>query len=443
MSTRPRRIARKSTVVALGVALSIALLQGFGTAAVPRPTDRVSGTVTDNTPLPDRDTQTDPATSGQTSTETETTGGTTEPASDSTAKSTKVTKATDDSPGHETPEPGPPDHASGSIAEVALAGQDLVELGTTNAQINDDGTSQGDVTVLAIGGQEIVGAHSDSEGETTASSDPFAPLCEGSSGAICLGLLFAETNSSNEPESSHADANTALALACVGGSGTTVGESCQGAPVSAGVSTSSSTIDRDKTTGAETATQETDLANVCLGGRTETGTCSAVGVRAVHSESTSSVDGNKQAQTESSSYVANVQLGGQEIIVISDPTAITIPPNCPAGASLLCIFFNQGTESVSTGVAGSRQEAIHVSVLAEVAGGSDVALAHLGIAETFVRWSTPTCCAPPPPPPDDGGGGPGLAFTGFGMELPLAVLFFLITSAAALIKLERRRLAIA
>jgi hypothetical protein len=442
MSTRPRRIARKSTVVALGVALSIALLQGFGTASVPKPGDRVTGTITDTSPLPSGDTQTDPATSGQTSTNQQAaTSGTTDPSADTT---TDATKSTDDSPGHETPLPGPPDHASGSIAEVALAGQDLVELGSTNAQVNDDGTSQGDVTVLAIGGQEIVGAHSDSEGEQSASFDPFAPLCSGSGGAICLGLLFADTNSTNEPEASHSDASTSLALACVGGSGDNIGAACQSAPVTAGVSTSSSSIDRDKTTGAETATQQTDLANACVGGRTETGTCSAVGIDAVHSESTSSVDGNKQAQTESSSYLADVQIAGQDFVVISDPTAITIPPGCPTGASLLCIFFNQGAMSVSTGQAGSRQEAVHISVLPGVAGGSDVALAHLGIAESFVRWSPPhitiidRCEAfgicPHPP---------RLAFTGFGMGMPLAVLVFLILSSTTLITLERRRLAIA
>jgi hypothetical protein len=72
----------------------------------------------------------------------------TEPAGTSDSTSSTVPG---DSPWHDTPVPGPPDHASGSILEVALGGQDLIDVGKTNAQANDDGTSQSDVTVLAIG----------------------------------------------------------------------------------------------------------------------------------------------------------------------------------------------------------------------------------------------------------------------------------------------------
>jgi hypothetical protein len=403
----------------------------------PKPGDRVSGTVSGATSqLPGQDSPNEPATSGEPTEES--TSGTTD--TQSTAQTAGGTKATEDSPGHETPQPGPPDHARGAIAEVSLAGNDLVAVGQTNAQINDDGTSQGDVTVLSLGGQEIIGAHSDSEGEESASVDPFAPLCEGSGGAVCLGLLFADTNSTNTPPASHSDASAAVAAVCLGGTNPDPGVTCDG-QVSASAARSTSSIDRDKTTGAETATQETDLADACIGGEDEEGVCQGVGATAVHSESTSSVDGNKQAQTESSSYLANVQIGGTEAVIISDPTAITIPPNCPT-PSLVCLFLNQGTESVSTGVAGSRQEAIHLSVLQGAVGGNDLTLAHAGNAETFVRWSTPTCCAPPPDVPRRPPAGPGLADTGFDTRVPLALMTLLALTGAMALAFERRRIAV-
>jgi len=419
----------------------MAMLQGIGYAAVgPKPSGQVSGTLSGATSQLPSD-QTSPAPSGTTTTQTQT---------DQAATTGDVTGTTatappgGDSPGHTTPSPGPPDHASGSVAEVSLAGNDLVDVGETNSQVNDDGSSNGDVTVLAIGGQEIIGAHSDSTGPQSASSNPFGPLCSGSGGAVCLQLLFADTNSSSSATAAHSDATSQVAGVCLGGSGTTPQEACSGAPVTVGVATTSSSIDRDKTTGAESATQTSDLANACVGGANADGVCSGVGADAVHSESSSSVNGNQQAQTTHSSYLANVELGGQSIVVISDPTAITIPPGCPPGTSLLCLFLNQSTENVSTGVAGSRQEAIHISVLAGAVGGQDLVLSHLGVAESFVRFSPPTCCVVHHHPRAHGPRTPPqLAFTGFGMGLPLAVLVFLVGAAMTLLGLERRRLAVA
>jgi hypothetical protein len=417
-------------LVALTLAITLMLFQGLGNAG-PRRITQLSGTVTDKTGVTDPSGSGTGDQSGPQDTETVTA---TQPASDSTTTPDDKSPGPGDSPGHTTPVPGPPDHASGSTLEVALGGNDLIDVGKTNAQVNDDGTSQGDVTVLAIGGQEIIGAHSDSEGEQSAAVDPFGPLCSGSGGAVCLQLLFADTNSSNTDQSAHSDATTQLAGACVGGSGDNAVQSCQSAPVTVGVSTNSSSIDRDKTTGGETATNQNDLADLCIGGRDKNGVCSGVGVNAVHSESTSSVDGNKQAQTDHSSYLANIQIGGQEIILLPNESSLIPAPFCPA---LLCVFANQSAVTMSTGVAGSRQEALHVD-----AASGNLALAHAGISESFVRWSTPTCCAPPA----GGGGGPGgggkLAFTGFGLALPLVVLTMLLFAAATLLAGSRRRLVV-
>jgi hypothetical protein len=109
---------------------------------------------------------------------------------------------------------------------------------------------------------------------------------------------------------------------------------------------------------------------------------------------------------------------------------------------LLCVFLNQGTMTVSTGVAGSRQEALHVTVLPGVAQGSDVALAHVGIAETFVQWTEPVV-----PPGDGNGPGPGpgpgpdggLAVTGVELSIPLMILGLLMLLGTVLLGAERRR----
>jgi hypothetical protein len=226
------------------------------------------------------------------------------------------------------------------------------------------------------------------------------------------------------------------------------------------VARSSSNIDRDKSGGSETATQETDLADACVGGENEDGVCQGVGATAIHSESTSTVNGN-QAQTEESSYLANVQVGGMEFVVISDPTAITLPPGCPQGASLLCVFFNQGTEVASAGTAGSRQEALHVDVLPGVVGGENLSLAHAGIAETRVSaFGGPVCPPegeddeddPDECPPDDededecpgdddcpraAPGGP--AVTGANIRLGLGILGLLFASGTSLVAVSRRR----
>src|SRR5918999_4293745 len=63
-----------------------------------------------------------------------------------------------DTGAHETADPEPPDHAGGSVADVDVLGEDAVDVASTNAQVEDDGKAKGDVTVLAIGGEEVGGA---------------------------------------------------------------------------------------------------------------------------------------------------------------------------------------------------------------------------------------------------------------------------------------------
>ena len=296
----------------------------------------------------------------------------------------------DDSEGHETQDPAPPDHASGGVVDIQVAGEDLVTVGATDARIEDDGEASGDVTLLAIGGSEIVGAHSRSRGgPANDANDPLAPLCEESGGAICIGLLFAETSSSEDGSISTAESRAALAAVCVGGDETEYDGTCQGL-LGADLATSDGEIRRDEGTGRTDAAQENELAGACLGGEGDQGACEGLRIAVLRSESTSSAptaDGD--GTTERSSFLAAVEAQGEEEVIVDDPVTIAIPPGCPAGQSLLCIFLNQGESFVFVGGAGSRQEVVHVDLLPGLVDGQDLVEAHAGVSETLARNAGP------------------------------------------------------
>lgn len=370
----------------------------------------------------------------------------------------------DDLGGHDTSDPEKPDHAAGSIAEVTLAGEELVVVGDNNAQIEDDGQASGDVVVLALLGSEIIGAHSncpavDCEGGTA--EDGLAPgiLCEETGGGVCVGLLFAETTSSVTSEESSATADQALAFACIGSTQTQPEANCDGV-VGAGVSENHSDITQDNTTGATTANQTTDVADVCVGPTGEdpiTGTCSGLGASALHSESHSTADSETApGTTERSSYLLAVEIGGTQALVIDEPTAIELPPGCPEGGSLLCVYLNQGESFVYAGGAGSHQEALHISVLRALIGGEDLVLGHVSDAETLVENTGPACppgstaahCVPNvcpdtglPPMPD--GSCPreprGLPVTGLDLAVQVAGALLLLVGGSHLVAWDRRR----
>jgi hypothetical protein len=355
------------------------------------------------------------------------------------------------------------------VAEVQLAGEELATIGESHAEINhdDDDATSGDVTVLAIGGNEVVGVHSSApnEGDTDEDEAGLALLCEESG------------NSSTESSSS---AQTQLAFVCVGGEQTLPQEDCSGV-VGAQASSSQSSITKDKRNGNETADASTDLADVCIRPEGEVaGTCSGLGVTVVHSESHSEIsdtDGNSDTRdetgsTESSSYLLGVDLAGEQTLVISDPVAIAIPPDCPEEGSLLCLFLNQGTAFEIVGSAGSRQEAIHIDVLKAVGQipGASLVLGHLGVSETLVQGQLGNQCPPgtigTPPNCIKGGdecpeafvlvdeecvrgevglrggprgGPPTLAFTGAG-ALPLLPLSLILgVGGASILAWDRRR----
>jgi hypothetical protein len=356
-----------------------------------------------------------------------------------------------DAGAHETSDPQEPDHASGAVVSVDIAGDDAVDVGSTDAQVEDDGRSSGDVTVLAIGGNEIVGAHSDSQsGPENDSVAPFDALCEGSGGGVCIGLLFADTTSTESEGSSSAESDAALAFACIGGDQTDSDATCDG-EVGAGAATSNSEVTQDNETGDTTADQKTAVADACVGGEDAAGVCSGVGAEVMSAESHSeapSEDG--PGTTSSSSCTADLQIGGSANCLIEDSEALELPPGCPAGQSLLCLYVNQGEAFVFTGGAGSHQEAVHVSVLGGAIEGSDLVTAHFSDAETLATNAGPadepdvaSGGAGTPGGPDVSAGGAGLppelAFTGLQPLALLAVVLLLAGAGAAMLGLDRRR----
>jgi hypothetical protein len=354
----------------------------------------------------------------------------------------------DDLAGHESGAPSAPDHASGGIADVDLADGALADGSTTNAQIDDSNHATGDATVLALLGSEIIGAHSDSAGTTDEEFDILGPLCDATGGALCVQLLWASTSSHNDGTTTSSESHTALVFVCLGGTATNADQPCDG-PVGAGVGESHSGIVRDNATGDTTAAHESDAADVCLGGEDETsGLCSGLGVNALLSRSGSS---SNPAATTRSSQLLGVEALGENNPIVTDPTGLTILPDCPPGMGVACLYLNQGASALGLGSAGSRQEGLHLGVLDELV------LAHVSTAETFVAGGAagPTCNNGQPIPADGvcpgsldkpplqqvPGAGPGprgLSDTGLNMLVPLALALNLMVFGSLVIIWERR-----
>src|SRR5688500_11152498 len=106
-----RRGGRAGAVAAFVLAMAMALFQGTASAG-PGPVDEVHSTVGDRA---------DQLPSGGSGSGGSQDAETVEEAT--AAQSAEVAEPEDDSPGHDTPQPTEPDHASGSIAEVSLVGQ--------------------------------------------------------------------------------------------------------------------------------------------------------------------------------------------------------------------------------------------------------------------------------------------------------------------------------
>ncbi len=313
-------------------------------------TDKVTATV-DDTAARAADgagtTSTQPTTSSKT-TKTSTKRGAPTPSSD------------DDSAGHETEDPAAPDHGSATIVEGGAAGQDVATVGDSSSTVEDDDSTRSDATLLALGGEEVLGAHADSGKEQGAHfGDPLAPLCEGSEGQVCLRVLYADAWATDQDGTSRSRSQSGVADVCLGGNDSDPTAACSG-PVATGVAGSQGQAERDQRSGRTTASSSSDVAHVCV--QQEPATGCALGADAVHSEGGSD-SGGTDASADRDSYLLALDAGGEEQGRVGDPQAISLPPECPQGSSVLCVFLNQGESYVAKRMAGHAQEALHLSVL--------------------------------------------------------------------------------
>lgn len=353
------------------------------------------------------------------------------------APSTRAAGPDDDSEGHETEDPAGPDHGSTTVAQVFLADSDLLTLGHTNSQTEDDGESSGDVTILALGGNELLGAHSNSrEGPEEDTSDLLGiGLCDATGGILCV--LYAHTEATEDGNQTSAEAHHAVLWLCLGGADGTqhpTDEFCSG-PVFASVGEGHSGTETDKGSGQTTSRARTSLADVCLGGIDEaSGRCSGLGVVVTDSSAEADAPSQNSPGTSSRGSFIAVELGGDAIIEIADPTDVTLPPGCPESGSLLCLFLSQGEDSAFPGGAQAGQDALHLDVIK--GAGTTVVLGHVAGAEALATNSP----LPAPLPPRPGPGGPGpLPVTGFDPMLALVLGGSFLLVGGYLLALDRRK----
>jgi hypothetical protein len=268
----------------------------------------------------------------------------------------------------ESEEPGT--RAKSQVVEVDLGDQDVADLGRSEASIDDANRARSSATLLALGGQEIIGTQADSgeEGESHA-GDPLAALCEGSEGQLCLRVLFADAYADEDAQRSEALSQTGVADVCLGGNSADQRAECEG-PVGVGVATSKAHTERGKSNGRTSSRSESAAVDVCVG--PEDDTC-AVGAEVLKAESEASSDG----ATHGESTVVGVELGNEQAVSVDEHAELEVQPGCTE-PSLVCAAANEGEAAVTDGLASQTQDALNVEVLPDTVG------VDLGISRTEV-----------------------------------------------------------
>lgn len=268
----------------------------------------------------------------------------------------------DDSPGHETANPQAPDHGSSHAAQGDLGGQEVANVADGNSTVNDDDSTSADSTLLAVGGNEVIGSHASSDGDNHSSGPvPQPPICDTTNGEICLNLLYSESNATDDGDSSDSSTSNGVFKLCLGGSDPS-GARCTG-PAQIDLAGSESRAHRNQRTGRTTTSSDAGLASVCL--RRAVAACT-VRADAVDSEGNADSNGATKRRSEviglsvlQPAEVPGVPgvpgpLGG------SEPFAFSIPMDCPTAGSLLCIFGNQGETYHGDQLAGTAQTALEI-----------------------------------------------------------------------------------
>lgn len=321
-SLRCNRPARLSRLAAL--AFAAMLLAQPVTALETDDTDEVVETV-DETVRTVEETVTKTTTT--VSETTESTSSTTTSATGGTLTGSSVSSpSTTDSTG------APSASASGSTVEVRLGGREIATVGKTKARTGRDGGASSDATVLSLLGHEIIGSHSTAHGGHASAQTGLLlhALCQGTGGSLCVSLLYGYAESSDDGNASSSEAYTNVAGVCAGGDQNAPHEECDG-PIDVTVAESRSSAEANRSTGARSAQRSSTLADACVGGRNEAGTCDGIGATLLKAESSDGGDAQSQG--------VHLEGGGDSHQVLPHPGGFP-PGDCGDDGS--CIGFNDG-----------------------------------------------------------------------------------------------------
>ncbi len=271
----------------------------------------------------------------------------------------------DDSPdSHQIDDPYPPDHASGSVADIDLLRSHLLDITKYDATIEDNGESHSDSTVLGLGGSRIVGSSADSRDHNREGDNGDAlKLCNSSGGLLCLSLLYHNTVATEDHDNSLAAARGGVAALCLGNHDkeATASYECDGI-LSLGVAEGLGIAERDKKYDHTKADSANELLNLCIGKREKLTTpCDGLGIEAVHSDTKSR---SEKPDTERHSFLLGIDSNGHSSYLLDAPTALALPDHC-GDSAILCLLLNQGKSVIfhNPKGAGSAQEALRLDVL--------------------------------------------------------------------------------
>jgi hypothetical protein len=276
-------------------------------------------------------------------------------------------------------DPKPPDHASGAVAELELLKSHLLDITKYDATVEDNGETHADSTVLGLGGDRIIGSSASSKGNNRDGQNLTAGLCDVTSGAVCLSLLYHDVVATEDRDQSLAAARGGVLALCLLGDDKDVTATYEcGGLLSLGVAEGLGMAERDKEHGHTKAESANELLNLCVGQRDKlTEPCDGLGLQAVHSDSASE---SKEPSTERRSYLLGLDLGGEPTYLLDGPEAVVLPDNC-GDSAVLCLLLNQGKSVIFDNPkgAGSAQEMLRLDVL------NRTLLVVLGQAETLAH----------------------------------------------------------
>ena len=265
--------------------------------------------------------------------------------------------------------------AHSQVLGVGIGEREVVDLAESGSRIDSEDGGHADSTLLAVGGQEVIGTHTGPGSNREAhAGDPLAQLCEGSNGLLCLGLLYADAYSWTSEDASDARAQNGVLHACLGGEdGAERSASCSG-PVEAGVIESSARSHRATKSGRTSSESESHVADACVS--PDDAGC-AVGATVLQSRSSSDSGTSTEADdsaTDGDSTPATVTLGGTEIAPADDPASLEVPPGCAAPV-LVCLDLNESSSSAGDDAVSDERTAADADALTGTPAvvGADVA----------------------------------------------------------------------